>query len=176
MGNTNEIMILNQTDVENLIYTIRGKRVMLDSDLAKIYGYETKDFNRQVKNNIEKFESDFMFELTQHEVDFLRCKNSTANINSKSRYLPHVFTEQGVYMLMTVLRGELAVKQSKALIRVFKNMKDYLSDSKMLISSDEFYKLAAITAQNTSDIAKIKEEMVTKSITAVHLQRMPGRK
>lgn len=66
-------------------------------------------------------------------------------------------------MLMTVLRGELAVKQSKVLIRIFKGMKDYLSDNKTLISSDDFYKLVTVTAQNTSDIAKIKEEMAIKS-------------
>ncbi|MGN0495192.1 MAG: ORF6N domain-containing protein [Lachnospiraceae bacterium] len=150
--NTNEILVVNQSDVENLIYTIRGQKVMLDSDLAKIYGYSTKAFNQQVKNNLDKFDNDFMFELTQQEVESLRSKFLTANINSKSRYLPHAFTEQGIYMLMTVLRGELAIKQSKILIRIFKEMKDYLADNKMLLSTDEFYKLATITAQNTSDI------------------------
>ena len=75
---------------------------MLDADLAEIYGYETKGLNRQVKNNIEKFDDDFMLELTDEEVEDLRCKNSTANIDSKSRYNPHVFTEQGLYMLMPV--------------------------------------------------------------------------
>lgn len=92
---------------------LRGKRVLLDADLAEIYGYDTKGFNRQVKNNIEKFDGDFMFELTDEELEYLRCKNCTANISSKSRYNPHVFTEQGLYMLMTVLKGPLAVKQSK---------------------------------------------------------------
>lgn len=150
--NTNEILVVNQSDVENLIYTIRGQKVMLDSDLAKIYRYSTKAFNQQVKNNLDKFDNDFMFELTQQEVESLRSKFLTANINSKSRYLPHAFTEQGIYMLMTVLRGELAIKQSKILIRIFKEMKDYLADNKMLLSTDEFYKLATITAQNTSDI------------------------
>ena len=78
---------------------------MLDADLAKIYGYETKNFNRQVKNNIEKFEGeDFMFQLTEAEVENLRCKNSTSSWGG-SRYLPNAFTEQGIYMLMTVLRG-----------------------------------------------------------------------
>lgn len=89
--------------------------------------------------------------------------NQSTGRGSNIKYSQYVFTEQGVYMLMTVLKGELAVKQSIALMRAFKGMKDYLSDNKTLISSDEFYKLATITAQNTSDIAKIKEEMVTKS-------------
>ena len=102
------------------LYEIRGKQVLLDTDLAEIYGYSTKTFNQQVKNNIEKFDDDFMFELTDDEVEYLRSNFLTANINSKSRYNPHVFTEQGLYMLMTALKGPLAVKQSKALIRTFK--------------------------------------------------------
>ena len=108
--------------LKDRLYDIRGKRVLLDADLAEIYGYDTKGFNRQVKNNTEKFDGDFMFELTDEELEYLRCKNCTANISSKSRYNPHVFTEQGLYMLMTVLKGPLAVKQSKALIRTFKKI------------------------------------------------------
>ena len=93
---------------------------MLDADLAEIYGYDTKGFNRQVKNNIEKFDEDFMFVLDEIELNDLRSKNLTANISPKSRALPYAFTEQGIYMLMTVLKGELATVQSKALIKTFK--------------------------------------------------------
>ena len=78
-----------------------------------------------------------MFELTDEELEYLRCKNCTANISSKSRYNPHVFTEQGLYMLMTVLKGPLAVKQSKALIRTFKKMKDYILENLNLIGQKE---------------------------------------
>lgn len=85
---------------------------MLDMDLAQIYGYSTKDFNRQVKNNIEKFEQDFMFQLSDEECEILRCKNSTSSWGGR-RYNPYAFTEQGIYMLMTVLKGDLATKQSK---------------------------------------------------------------
>ena len=73
------------------IYEIRGQRVILDSDLSEIYGYTTKAFNQQVKNNIEKFDEDFMFELTDDEVEDLRSNFLTANLNSKSRYNPYVF-------------------------------------------------------------------------------------
>ena len=83
-----------------------------------------------LRNNIEKFDPDFMFELTDDETEYLRTNFSTANISSKSRYNPHVFTEQGLYMLMTVLKGPLAVKQSKALIRTFKKMKDYILENR----------------------------------------------
>lgn len=86
------------------IYMVRGQRVMLAADLAEIYGYTTKAFNQQVKNNIEKFEEDFRFQLTVEEVADLRSKNLTANINPKSRYEPYVYTETGIYMLMTVLQ------------------------------------------------------------------------
>jgi len=96
---------------------------MLDFELAEIYGYETKAFNQQVKRNIEKFDEDFMFRLTDEEVSELsRSQNVTLNRGSgrgsNIKYNPHVFNEQGIYMLMTVLKGELAVKQSKALIQL----------------------------------------------------------
>ena len=132
-----DIIELTQENIESMIYTIRGQRVMLDFDLARIYGYETKDFNRQVKNNIEKFPEDFMFQINEAESKLLvRCKNFTSrnpNLFSGNkggtRYLPYAFTEQGIYMLMTVLKGELAIKQSQALIRLFKKMKDYIKEN-----------------------------------------------
>ena len=137
----NEIIILNENDLKNKIYTIRGVQVMLDSDLAEIYGYETKRFNEQVKNNIERFDEDFRFQLTQDELDVLRSKFSTTNISTMSRSLPYAFTEQGIYMLMTVLKGELAVKQSKTLIRLFKQMKDFvLTNSQLFAEIDSIKK------------------------------------
>ena len=107
-----EIDIIDITEeyLQERIYEIRGQKVILDTDLSEIYGYSTKAFNQQVKNNIEKFDEDFMFELTDDEVENLRSNFLTANFNNKSRYNPHVFTEQGLYMLMTVLKGPLAVK------------------------------------------------------------------
>ena len=101
---------LLQQDIElsKLIYTIRGKQIMLDCDLAILYGYTVKRLNEQVKNNKNRFPEDFMFQMTREEVNDLRSKFPTANINPKSRYLPHVFTEQGIYMLATVLSGEIA--------------------------------------------------------------------
>ena len=137
----NEIIILDENDLKNKIYTIRGVQVMLDSDLAEIYGYSTKAFNQQVKNNIEKFDEDFMFQLTKEETDYLRSKFLTANISSMSRTFPYAFTEQGIYMLMTVLKGELAVKQSKTLIRLFKQMKDFvLTNSQLFAEIDSIKK------------------------------------
>lgn len=177
-------------DIKDLIYTVRGVKVMLDSDLAQLYDYTTKAFNQQVKNNIEKFDSDFRFQLTKEEYhEILRSKNLTSNTETNSslstdltnstklrsknltlelengkysKYLPSVFTEQGVYMLMTVLKGELATKQSKTLIRTFKEMKDFIINSNN-IKNREILQLSIQTTQNTKDIADIKNEMVTKN-------------
>ncbi|MBR5179625.1 MAG: ORF6N domain-containing protein [Lachnospiraceae bacterium] len=119
--------IMDENIIRDKIYFIRGVRVMLDFDLAELYGYETKNFNRQVKNNAGRFEGeDFMFQLTRQDVeDLVRCKNFTSRIDTLfkgqgggSRYLPYAFTEQGIYMLMTVLRGDLATKQSNCNVTV----------------------------------------------------------
>lgn len=184
-------------DLSKLIYIIRGLKVMLDADLAAIYGYTTKAFNQQVKNNIGKFDEDFRFQLTKEEyneilrskiltskqividslsidnkIDMdLRSKILTANdgstsitkLSSKSRTLPFAFTEQGIYMLMTVLKGELAVDQSKALIRTFKGMKDFIVENRYLLGNKELVQLSVQTTQNTIDIAEIKNTMVTKT-------------
>lgn len=162
---SDEIAIISTEQMKSLIYEIRGQKVMLDKDLAKIYGYETKNFNRQVKNNIEKFPDDFMFQLTYDEA--LRCNFFTLNKNGNMRgqhikYLPYAFTEQGIYMLMTVLKGELATQQSLALIRIFKSMKDYMS-SGSLVSAEDFLKLSIQTNENRSAIARLETEVLKKS-------------
>ena len=102
-----EIIIpeLNNETIESMIYIIRGQKVMLDFELAKIYGYETKRFNEEVKNNIDKFPDEFCFQLTLDEVENLvRCKNFTSRSWEHSneggrRYLPYVFTEQEIYIV-----------------------------------------------------------------------------
>ena len=106
-----EIVLINEETLKDKIYFIRGQQVMLDSDLAKIYGYTTKAFNQQIQRNIEKFDDDFMFQLTKEESsDILRSQFVTSNWGGQ-RYMPYAFTEQGIYMLMTVLKGDLAIKQ-----------------------------------------------------------------
>ena len=156
-----EFSLIDEDLLKSRIYTIRGVKVMLDADLAEIYGYSTKDFNRQVKNNIEKFDEDFRFQLTSEEFEILKskiltsnCENSPnfdnfykkGNLKSKiwtssdeskvepqgilrcknctsswggARYAPYAFTEQGIYMLMTVLKGEQATAQSKAFTEIY---------------------------------------------------------
>ena len=144
--------------IRDKTYEIRGHKVMLDFDLATIYGYTTKAFNQQVKNNIERFDSDFVFKLTRDEVTNLRSKNLTSSWGG-SRYLPNAFTEQGVYMLMTILKGELAVKQSIELIRTFKKMKDYILENRDLLDQRELLKLKMDAADNNIAIKKINLEL-----------------
>ena len=175
-----EFSLIDEDLLKSRIYTIRGVKVMLDADLAEIYGYSTKDFNRQVKNNIERFAEDFRFQLSKKEVEelrskkltaitgvndaeILRCKNCTANISTMSRSNPYVFTEQGIYMLMTVLKGDLAVQQSMALIRLFKQMKDYIAAENAPDVSAGMVALATQTSQNTRDIAEIATDVRTLS-------------
>ncbi|MBE5964313.1 MAG: ORF6N domain-containing protein [Lachnospira sp.] len=158
MGENTEVAIVSEKNIHNKIYNIRGQKVMLDFELAEIYGYTTTRFNEQVKNNIEKFDEDFMFELTKEEFENLISKKSTSSWGGR-RKLPRAFTEQGIYMLMTVLRGELAIKQSKALVRTFKNMKDYIINNRELIGQREYMQLSMQNAENTRDISKLKSDM-----------------
>ena len=118
-----EISLINENLLKSKIYTIRGVKVMLDADLAEIYGYSTKDFNRQVKNNIKRFAYDFRFQLTKAELancsrcKFFTLKEAQEGRGSNIKYLPYAFTEQGIYMLMTVLKGDLAIQQSMTLLK-----------------------------------------------------------
>ena len=158
-----EVAVLTEESVKNKIYMIRGQKVMLDADLARIYGYETRYLNQQVKRNIAKFEGeDFMFQLTEEELKILMLQNVTSSWGGM-RKPPYAFTESGIYMLMTVLKGDLAVSQSRALIRLFRKMKDYIVDSQGQIGQEEILRLSLQTTENTRDIRQIKDEMATKS-------------
>ena len=164
MDKKDEIMLVSHESLVKKIYIIRGQKVMLDFELAEIYGYETKRFNEQVKRNIEKFDEDFMFQLTDEEVSELsRSQNATLNKSagrgSNIKYNPHAFTEQGIYMLMTVLKGELAVKQSKALIRTFKQMKDYIVENQGLIGKREFLQLSMQITSNVVEMQDLRRDL-----------------
>lgn len=200
----NAHVMIAEGDLQNKIYTVRGQKVMLDFDLAKIYGYETRYLNRQVLRNKEKFDGeDFMFQLAQEEVNqILMCQNVTSssegismcqNVTSISqnvtsiprnlisqnvtsswggtRKLPYAFTEQGIYMLMTVLKGELATKQSKTLIRLFKAMKDYLLEEQSAVSRiiDHSRDISEIKTEIKEMHAEIEETVKKSEISPVFL-------
>ena len=155
---TSEIVVIDEKTIRDRIYEVRGVKVMLDFELADIYGYSTSRFNEQVSNNMGKFEGDdFCFYLTQDEFRELKdliSKKSTSSWGGR-RKPPRAFTESGLYMLMTVLRGELATKQSRALIRIFRAMKDYVVETQGLVTQRDMIRLSLQTNENTEEIRKI---------------------
>ena len=168
------VAIIDEEVLRGKIHVVRGKKIMLDFELAEIYGYTTKNFNRQVKNNIAKFEGeDFMFQLTASEWEVLRCNFCTSSWGG-IRYAPHAFTEQGVYMLMTVLRGELAVKQSKALIRLFKRMKDRVIENQGMQVTDNLHDILDLRVSLDKADAKMAQvvEQLAQAVTRSELSEM----
>ena len=155
-----EIAVVEVTEelLKKRLYEIRGVKVMLDFELAEIYGYTTTALNQQVRNNQKKFDEDFTFRLTKEEYNNLISKNLTSSWGGR-RKPPMVYTEQGVYMLMTVLKGDLAAKQSKALIRTFKKMKDYILGNQNLIGQREVMQISMQTAENTTEISKLRMDL-----------------
>ena len=149
----NEISILEENSIRSKIHVIRGQQVMLDRDLAALYGVETKRLNEQVKRNIERFPEQFCFQLTRDELENLKIQNSvksqfatspdiTNNLFSGqeggTRKLPFVFTEQGIAMLSAVLKSETAIKASIQIISVFVKMRHFLTANAQLFQRLDF--------------------------------------
>ena len=132
IASDNKLVIQNELDIEDiksLIYTIRGKQVMLDSDVANIYHCETKYVNRVVKRNLERFPEEFCFQLNENEFESLRCQFVTLNENGRGqhrKYLPYVFTEQGIAMLSALLKSDIAVSVSVNIMKAFIEMRKFL--------------------------------------------------
>jgi hypothetical protein len=123
------------TLIERRIYLIRGKKVMIDSDLAELYGVTTKVFNQAVKRNIARFPDDFMFQLNKIEDDALRSQIVTLKTVGRGqhrKYLPYVFTEQGVAMLSSVLNSERAIEVNIAIMRAFVKLREMLESNEEL--------------------------------------------
>lgn len=150
MEEKQEVITVDSGKIQNLVYTIRGQQVMLDSDLANLYGYEVKRLNEQVGRNINRFPGDFMFQLTQDEAENLKSQNATSSWGGK-RKLPYAFTEQGIYMLATVLRGELAEKQSIYIMRAFREMRHFITNNKLMFERIRDVELKQIEYQKQSD-------------------------
>ena len=123
------LTIISDDIVVNKIYEIRGQKVMLDSDLAELYGVETKRLNEQIKRNSDRFPEDFMFQLTENEWESLRSQFATSKIGRGGRtYLPSVFTEHGVLMLSSVLNSQQAIQVNIQIVRIFTRMRKLLSE------------------------------------------------
>lgn len=118
--------------IEQKIFLIRGQRVMLDKDLAELYGVSTKRLNEQVRRNIKRFPSDFMFQLNKEEAAWVRSHFATLKKGGHFRYFPYAFTEQGVAMLSSVLNSERAIEVNIAIMRAFVRLREFLATHKEL--------------------------------------------
>lgn len=146
--------------IQNLIYVIRGQRVMLDSDLAMLYEVETKMLNRAVKRNITRFPEHFMFQLTKTEWENLRCQNGTFKKDIR-KYLPYAFTEQGVAMLSSVLRSEKAIQINIQIMDTFVKMRQWAIENKEIaqrLSELEHYFIQHCK-DNQADIRELREAL-----------------
>lgn len=176
MGENTQLMIGD--NIYNRVYIIRGHQVMLDYDLAEIYGYEVKRLNEQVKNNISRFPEDFMFQLSKDEVpeDFLKSKISTLNEQGNKRgmhmkKLPYAFTEQGIYMLATVLRGELAEQQSIFIMRAFREMRHYIKQNQQFVSQSEMRLVTARVSEISVQMASMSDRQKKTEQKVQDIQR-----
>ncbi len=148
-------LIISRKEIENRIYNIRGQQVMLDSDLAGIYQVETKVFNQAVKRNVERFPENFRFQLTQDEFDTINLRSQivTSSLNyGGRRYLPYVFSEQGIAMLSAILRSEVAVKVSIEIMNAFVEMRRMLMSNASL-----FHRLDKIELKQLEADQKFEE-------------------
>ena len=154
---------ITDTTVQNKIYTIRNLQVMLDRGLAELYGVETRVLNQALKRNIERFDDDFMFQLSEEELEILKSQTVISSSNwGGLRKAPFVFTEQGVYMLATVLKSKTAVEVTKQIMRTFTSIKSFLQNNSHMFQRFENieYKLVL----QDKKIEKIFETIENKDI------------
>ena len=156
--------------IQDMIYEIRGQKVILDRNLAELYGVEVKRLNEAVKRNIERFPSDFIFQLTQDEWNILRSQIATANENiSKVRFRPFVFTEHGVLMLSNVLNSSRAINMSIQIIRVFDKLRKYaLEQTSKNIRLDELYKILMLHIENNDNKFSEYDETIKQIVDALN--------
>jgi len=157
--------------IDHKIYTLRGKQIMIDSDLAALYEVETKVFNQAVKRNIERFPEDFMFQLTEEEYENLRSQIVTSSLEQHGgrRYIPFAFTENGVYMLSAVLKSQVAVDVSIEIMRTFTKLREftlhYNALGKKLIELErkndkQFKKVFGVLGSLLTDTQKTDEKVM----------------
>jgi ORF6N domain len=167
----NEILVPNEI-IENKIYLIRNVKVMLDSDLALLYGVETKQLKRQVRRNMERFPEDFMFELNEIELEILRSQIGTSSWGG-SRYIPMVFTEQGISMLSSVLSSATAIKMNIQIIRVFTKIREVINDNLHIKLEIEYIKTKLDNhSKNIELVYSYLDEMMEKNENKVERNKI----
>ena len=159
----NEIIEKEKIVIEDIIYEVRGVQVMLDSDIAKLYQVETKRINEAVKNNPDKFPERFSFVITDFEKNSLWSKFSTINISRMSRSNPRVFTEQGLYMLATILKSKVATEVSIAIMDTFVKMRHYINYNKSFLPH-KFMILEEKVNENSRKINELFDKFDPKDI------------
>lgn len=147
---------VNNADILNLVYLIRGQQVMLDSDLASLYQIETKVFNQAVSRNIERFPANFRFQLTKEEFDRLRSQIVTSNSRGGRRHLPYAFTEQGIAMLSGVLHSGIAVQMSISIMNTFVEMRRFISNNALLFERVSSIELKQLEYQKSTEEKFVK--------------------
>lgn len=179
MKESTEVMTIDS--ISNRVYIIRGQQVMLDYDLAEIYGYEVKRLNEQVKRNNVRFPEDFMFQLSREEIEFVKSQIATSRDNyffegqgGGRRKLPYAFTEQGIYMLATVLRGELAEQQSIFIMRAFREMRHYIKQNQQFVTQSEMKLVTAKVSEISVHQARMQErnfvQLINYSIIRLYIR------
>lgn len=160
MAENTELMTVD--NICNRVYVIRGQQVMLDYDLAEIYGYEVKALNQQVKRNIDRFPEDFMFQLKKEEVPKEFSKSQIVTLNEKGdkrgtniKKMPYAFTEQGIYMLATVLKGKLAEQQSIFIMRTFREMRHYIRQNQQFVTQSEMHLISARVSEISAQMSNM---------------------
>jgi hypothetical protein len=159
-----ETNLIAEENIVSKIYFIRKHKVMIDADLAELYGVETKVLKQAVKRNIDRFPDDFMFELTQTEYEIMKSQFGTKKRGQHSKYLPYAFTEQGVAMLSSILNGKRAISVNIMIMRIFTRTRQLLSDTTELKLSIEA--LRRKTDNNTKNIEivfKYLDELIEKA-------------
>jgi len=165
---------LNLENIQKLIIEIRNDKVILDSDIAALYNVETRDINKAVKNNPEKFPEGYVLELTKDELENLRWKFSTAKF-SKTRVLPKAFTEKGLYMLATILRSKRAAKTTIAIVETFAKIRELTRNLKVLSSETDEDVKKSLVKKSGEIFSEILEEepqskmKVTDSETSIEV-------
>lgn len=158
-------VLVTEQKILNRIYVVRGEKVMLDQDLAEMYGVETKQLKRQVKRNTERFPKDFMFELTAKEFENLRSQIGTSSWGG-TRYMPMAFTEQGVAMLSSILNSKTAIEVNIRIIRVFTKMREYaLTHKEILMQLGKLEKEVKGNSKDIENIFMVLRELIEKQST-----------
>lgn len=166
------LLLLAEQKILNRIFEVRGQRVMLDSDLAEMYGVETKRLNEQVKRNRKRFPKDFMFALTVKEFEKLKSQNATSSWGGR-RTLPLVFTEQGVAMLSSILNSDVAIEVNIRIIRVFTRLREYtLTNKDILIQLARLEKEVKGNSKDIENIFAVLRELIAKDAKPISRNRI----